>query len=303
MRFLSQPFGASFGAELQSRIAECDLVHLHCPFPNAEMRGDYFAAKPLVVTWCADPANTRWKLLFSLFRPALLRVLERAKKILLIGPNLFEHSPTLQPFREKCFVIPLAYSKREGPQSLARPPLGSRPNLLFVGKLRRYKGVEFLIRAVADAPEVLLRVIGNGEEMENLIRLTNKLGIASRVTFLSNVSNEDLVEEYKRADIFVLPSVDASEAFGIVQAEAMSYGLPVINTILPSSVPFVSLDGVSGITVPPSDHRVIASAISRLCNDAGFYESCSRNALQRAELFNQETMIQSYAKVYTECGA
>ena len=302
LRLFSQPVSLSFEAEMRDLILETDLVHLHSPFPNAEMLYKHIS-KPLVVTWCVDPANTRWKKLFPLFRPSLIRVLEMARKIVLIGPNLLENSPTLQPYQHKCDVIPLAYSHVKGYDS--RPTVRNlnqaRPTILFVGKLRKYKGVEYLIRALQYIPEVLLRVVGNGEELSNLRQLTNKLGIDSRVTFLENVPNEHLPVEYKNANLFVLPSIDASEAFGIVQAEAMSYGLPVINTDLPSSVPFVSLNGVTGITVPPGDPVALAAAIKRLCFNPIFYENCSRNALQRAKLFTEENMIEKYTEVYREC--
>ena len=302
LRLFSQPVSLSFGAEMKHLISETDLVHLHSPFPNAEMLYKYIS-KPLVVTWCTDPANTRWRKLFPLFRPSLISVLEMARKIVLIGPNLLEHSPTLQPYQQKCDVIPLAYSHVKGsePMSTGRKLNRTRPTILFFGKLRRYKGVEYLIRALQYIPEVLLRVVGNGEELSCLRKIASKLGVDSRVTFLVDVPNEHLPVEYKNANIFVLPSIDASEAFGIVQAEAMSYGLPVINTDLPSSVPSVSLNGVTGITVPHSDPVALAAAIKRLCDEPVFYENCSRNALQRAKLFTEENMIEKYAEVYREC--
>jgi len=301
-RLFSQPVSLSFGANMKSLIAEADLVHLHSPFPNAEMLYKYIS-KPLVVTWCADPANTRWKRLFPLFRPSLIRVLEMARRIVLIGPNLLEHSPTLQAYQQKCDVIPLTYSHVKGSETVStvRKFNRARPTVLFVGKLRKYKGVEYLIRALQHIPEVRLRIVGNGEELNHLRKITNQLGVESRVTFLVDVPNRHLLAEYMNANIFVLPSIDTSEAFGIVQAEAMSYGLPVVNTNLPSSVPFVSLNGVTGITVPPSDPVALASAIRRLCDEPLFYENCSRNAIQRAKLFTEENMIKKYAAVYREC--
>jgi rhamnosyl/mannosyltransferase len=302
VKLFSQPVSSSFESEMRHLISEVDLVHLHSPFPNAEILYKYIS-KPLVVTWCADPANTRWAKLFLLFRPSLIRVLEMARKIVLIGPNLLEHSPTLQPYKQKCDVIPLAYSpvRKTEPVSTVRKFNQGRATILFVGKLRKYKGVKFLIRALQYLPDVRLRIVGSGEELSNLKRLTSKLGIDSRVTFLGNIPNEHIPVEYKNADIFVLPSIDGSEAFGIVQAEAMSYGLPVINTDLPSSVPFVSINEVTGITIPPGDPVALASAIRKLCDDPVFYEKCSYNALQRAKLFTEENMIEKYAEVYRKC--
>jgi len=302
-RLFSQPISLSFGHEMKCLISEADIVHLHSPFPNAEIFTNSFTSKPLVVTWCADPVNTRWRIIFPLFRPALIRILEVAKKIILIGSNLLEHSPTLAPYQHKCDVISLAYSNTKENSFIptVKKLHMAKPTILFVGKLRKYKGVEYLIRALHYLPDVLLRVVGNGEEGQKLRNIAGKLGIDSRITFLENVSNENLTSEYKKADLFVLPSVDASEAFGIVQAEAMSYGLPVINTNLPSSVPFVSLDEVTGITVPPRDPIALAAAIKRLCNEPIFYEKCSRNALQRAKFFCEETMIEKYANIYRAC--
>lgn len=298
-KLFSQPVSSSFKKEMRKLIPQTDLVHLHSPFPNAEMLHHYIS-KPLIVTWCADPANTRWRRLFPLFRPALIRILEKAQKIILIGPRSLAHSPTLQHYRHKCAVIPLAYSgvQKSELQAAARKMCGPNPTILFVGRHRKYKGVKYLIRALKHLPAARLRVVGNGEELNNLRRLTSQLGLDSQITFLTDVPNDRLAVEYKNADIFVLPSIDASEAFGIVQAEALAYGLPVINTDLPSNVPFVSLDGVTGTTIPPRDPDALASAIRKLSDDSAFYEKCSQNARERARLFTEEALLERYAEVY-----
>lgn len=300
LKLFSQPIG-SLAVEMKQLIPKADLVHLHLPFPNAELLYKYIS-KPLVVTWCVDPVNTRWKKLFLVLRPSLIRVLETARKIVLIAPNLLENSPTLQPFWYKCEVISLGFSvvQETEPMSMARKIDRASPTILFVGKLRKYKGVKYLIQAIKDMPATLLRVVGEGEELHNLRNLASKMGINSRVTFLGNITCEQLHMEYKDADFLVLPSIDASEAFGIVQVEAMSYGLPVINTDLPSGVPYVSLNGVTGITVPPCNSSALASAIRKLCDDPVFYEKCSYNAIERAKYFLENNMIKEYAKVYKE---
>ncbi|MBN1474635.1 MAG: glycosyltransferase [Syntrophaceae bacterium] len=301
-KLFSQPISLNFGDEMKSLISETDLVHLHSPFPNAEVLYRHIS-KPLIITWCVDPANTRWGKLFPVFRPFLIRVLEMARKIILIAPSLLEHSPTLQPYEHKCEVIPLAYSSVKGTDAVStvRKFDRTRPTVLFVGKLRKYKGIKYLINAIQRIPEAILRIVGDGEELSNLKNLAKKLGITAQVSFLGKISDEQLYVEYKKADLFVLPSIDASEAFGIVQAEAMSYGLPVINTDLPSGVPHVSLNEVTGITIPPRDSIALSFAIKRLCDDPDFYEKCSSNALQRAKLFTEENMVKRYVKLYKKC--
>ena len=94
----------------------------------------------------------------------------------------------------------------------------------------------------------------------------------------------------------MLPSVANSEAFGIVQQEAMVYGKPVINTSLPTGVPHVSLDGVTGITVPPEDVPALAQAIQKLADDKALREQYGRAAAKRVEEEYEEADV--VEKVY-----
>jgi len=112
--------------------------------------------------------------------------------------------------------------------------------------------------------------------------MASEMGVAGRVHFTGKISHEKLVACYHAAQIFVLASIARSEAFGIVQVEAMAAGLPVINTGLDSGVPFVSLHGQTGLTIPPADSEALASAINRLLDDADLRRSFSIAARARA---------------------
>ena len=97
---------------------------------------------------------------------------------------------------------------------------------------------------------------------------------------------------YHAADLFALASVARSEAFGIVQIEAMAAGLPVVNTSLDSGVPFVSLDGQTGLTVPPGDPEALAAALNRLLDDDGLRQSLGQAGVRRArQEFSLDTML------------
>src|SRR6185312_16259323 len=149
--------------------------------------------------------------------------------------------------------------------SLIRRRFGQRL-LIAVGRMVYYKGFEYLVKAMPDVRGHLL-LVGDGPLTTSLMDLATSLGVAERVTFLGNLPNEAVIPYYHAADIFVLPSIARSEAFGIVQIEAMAAGKAVVNTDLDSGVPYVSQHGITGMTVKPKNSAALAEAINLLLDD------------------------------------
>jgi rhamnosyl/mannosyltransferase len=144
-----------------------------------------------------------------------------------------------------------------------------------------------------------LLVAGDGERRDELERQASVLGVDDRVRFLGYVGDDRLLDCYSVADVFVLPSVEPSEAFGIVQLEAMAHGLPVVNTDLPSGVPWVSQDGRTGLTVPPRDPEALATAVRRLLEDESLRERFGENARRRVETeFSEDRLLSQTLDVY-----
>ncbi|MBR1555447.1 MAG: glycosyltransferase, partial [Oscillospiraceae bacterium] len=105
-------------------------------------------------------------------------------------------------------------------------------------------------------------------------------------------SDADLKSAFSDCDIFILPSVENSEAFGIVQQEAMTAGKPVINTSLPTGVPYVSLHEKTGLTVPPHDVQSLADAIQKLADSPELRRKYGENARKRAlELYQCDAIM------------
>jgi rhamnosyl/mannosyltransferase len=151
---------------------------------------------------------------------------------------------------------------------------------------------------MVEAPGRLL-IAGDGPLKEELMALARSLGLQDRVLFCGELSEERLRSLYHAADIFVLASTNRREAFGLVQAEAMAASKPVINTNLDSGVPFVSLDGVTGLTVPHSDTGALARAIGLLMGDATLRSVLGQAARQRAEvMFRSTTMSAGTLRIY-----
>jgi len=170
-----------------------------------------------------------------------------------------------------------------------------------VGRLVYYKGVDVLLRALAKVPEARAAIVGRGEKEAELKSLAAECDVTERVRFLGSVSPERIRSLYKTATLFVLPSVEPSEAFGVVQLEAMVAGTPVICTNLPSGVPYVNVDGVTGRVVAPKDPDALAAALREMIFDdvtlAAYGAAGSRRV---AELFDENKLAGDYLRLYEE---
>ena len=271
-------FSTPISPGMVSRIRHsgADLVHIHWPNPTAVLA--YLASGhrgSLVVTYHSD--TIKQKVLGPLFEPILRVALRKSAAIIAASPNYVASSPVLQAFRDRCHVIPFgidtAQFERRDPEAVrsVRERHGDRL-IVSVGRLVYYKGFDVLIRAMASVRGKLV-IIGDGPLRGELESLAVQLGVSEKVVFAGEISNAAVRAYYHAADLFVLASVARSEALGIVQIEAMAAGLPVVNTNLDTGVPFVSLDGQTGLTVPPGDSQALAAAINRLLDDDALRQS------------------------------
>jgi len=252
-----------------------DVVHLHFPDPLGQLTASLLPhSVARVVSWHSDIVRQRLGL--ALYRPFLAHFLGTVDTIIAATPYHFTSSTQIPPAAQgpRRAVIPYAFEPerwRATPASLRhldelQREKGVRPAVFALGRHVYYKGFEYLIRAMAQIDATLL-LIGDGPLRHSLEKLAQEAGVASRVEFLGEMQPRDIVPYYHAADLFVLPSIARSEAFGIVQLEAMACGKPVVNTSLASGVPFASRDGLTGITVAPESADALAAAINRLLAD------------------------------------
>lgn len=286
------------------RDASPDLLHLHLPNPAAVL--SYFASGyrgPVVATYHSDVIRQR--MLNSLYSPWVHQLLSRCAAILVASPNYIESSQVLEHHRERCKVIPFGIRCEEFSRFAPRAAAAERRRfgkrlILAVGRLVYYKGFQYLIRAMAQV-EGRLVLVGEGPQRRELEELAASLGIAGKVVFAGNLPQDRMPALYHAASVFVLPSVARSEAFGIVQLEAMSAGKPVINTALNTGVPFVSRSGESGLTVPPADADGLAAAINQLLENDGLRIAYGKAARERAHReFHLDLMVNRTLQLYSQ---
>lgn len=300
----SCPVSLSYFSEFRRKVMLSDVVELHLPFPLSDLAlllSGYRGR--VVVAWHSDVI--RQKRLLRLYRPLMRWLLRRADAIMVATEAHISSSPDLCGFREKCVIVPYGidpavYEMRPHLHPFAAHMYdNTAKKILFAGRLVYYKGADVLLEAFANLKtNAELFFAGSGVLEDDLRARAETLGIAERVHFLGRRMTPDLRDFFADCDLFVLPSVANSEAFGIVQLEAMVNGKPVINTALPTGVPLVSIDGETGITVPPNDPAALTAAMERLLTDDALREQYGKAARARVlQHFSLDTVMEQTRRV------
>ena len=284
-----------------------DVAHLHFPYPVGEV-SQYLLGRSrhAIMTYHSD--IVRQKMILRLYRPMMLRVLRSIDRIIVSTPDYLESSPTLQLFQDKCRIVPYGIDRlpflqadRKAAQALRRHH-GGGPLILFVGVLRYYKGLSFLLEAMPQIPAKLL-IVGEGPMKSALYAQAREMGLDKKVVFVGRICDKELPLYYRAADLFVLPASERSEAFGLVQVEAMSAGIPVISTEVGTGTSFVNLDGESGVIVPAKNPDALAQAINALLSNEPLRRRLAGGALARSALFSVERMLNDIDGIYAELDA
>ncbi len=295
-------------AELSRR--DYDVIHMHFPNPMGVMA--YLASKKpknhrIVISWHSD--IVKQKRLLRAYRPVESLLLRHASAVLCASPNYAHSSTTIRAHEGRVAIVPYGIDLHDfepKPEVLRRAAeirarFGQDSRLLLAtGRLVYYKGFEVAVRAMAHI-DAHLAIVGDGPLRSELEGLARRLGVGDKVHFLGRQDDATLHAYYRACDVFVLPSIARSEAFAIVQLEAMACGRPVVNTQLDSGVPFVSRHEESGLTVPPEDPRALAAAINRLLADEAWRRELGARGRARVESeFTKEKMAASTLAIYEQ---
>jgi glycosyltransferase involved in cell wall biosynthesis len=174
-----------------------------------------------------------------------------------------------------------------------------KARVLFVGGNMQRKGLATLIRAAGFLhprnPDIEYWVVGSDPAQPRMERLCEEFGVRAEFKFWGWKSQSDLVQFYRDADIFVMPSI--TEAFGVVFLEAMASGLPVVGTNV-GGIPEIIRHGCNGLLVPMDDHERLAVNIDRLINDADLYSSIREQGIKTARSFSVNRMMKCTYRIY-----
>ena len=283
-RILSNPVAPGLSSALFRGSRQ--VVHFHLPLPSAVLAwlaGPRSRRTPWVATYHSDIVRQAFAM--PLYAPFLRRFLRGASSVLATSDNYRATSRYLSPLKN-VQVIPIGVDT-----GLFRPSGGPRGNYyLFVGRFRRYKGIMVLLDAwklMEDPPPL---VLAGGGALEKQVRRTVALN-SLPVKVLTDVSDEGLRKLYSEARALILPSTQRSEAYGMVQLEAMACGTPVLSSDIPTGVTWVNSHGVTGLHFAAGDPGALMEAVRIMEERTSFREGAGRAARERAETLFESTRL------------
>lgn len=282
------------------RSGRWDVVHTH-------MFSSAVVVAPLARLFGARVFGTAHRIYYGRVQPRLERLLALLNERIVVDSNsVLEilRARTKVP-REKYAVIYNCVDTEQfqgSPDAAsARVELGLRPEDLVVTEiahLRKHKGQMHLVRAASriyrDAPDLVVLLVGGGPDEAVLRSEVASLGFSGRVRFLGPRS--DLGTILAATDVLALPS--EYEGFGIVQAEAMHFSIPVVATSYGGSTEVV-VDGETGFLVPFGDVNALEDKLGRLVHDGELRGQLGRAGRIRSEqLFGMSKLGEAYAALY-----
>ena len=306
VKTLFTPIKIGLGAilpQLLWRLWSFDIVHFHYPLFGSsvfvailkKLRG---SKMKLVLTYHMDVNLTGWRKVYEvLCRTFFLDfILSSADKIIVSSEDYVENSriqdfyfKNIDKFAEIPFGVPKLFKPEQKDHELLKLHGLSADDkiVLFVGGLgasHYFKGVNFLIKAFSHIEDEQIKclIVGGGNLKADFEKLSKRLGLEKQVKFSGYVEPSLMVKYFNLGDVFILPSINSSEAFGIVLIEAMACGKPLIASNLKGVRSVVDV-GINGILVEPKNSRDIANKINYLFQNPDKITSFGKSGLESVE--------------------
>ncbi len=275
-----------------------DLIHMHSAVQLSAWFVDRLIGK---LSPCPALLVTQHGVLEAIDRQSVVRsLLLRADMLTAVSEAALQSSLEFSG-RQSGTVI---YNGVRPLRTAPRPPRAESPfSLLCVGRIQAEKGFDLAVRALADVRtrgiDATLTIVGQGHEKQQLIELAAALGVADHVTFPGVLSQQDTWHAMACSDLLLVPS-RTREGFGLVVVEAALSGLPCIAARL-GGLPETVEDGVTGLLVPPDDHRALADAIVELSGQPARLKTLGNQARRRSlDKFDMDRCAAQYVQIYRQ---
>ena len=296
-------FSLSALRAFKEHVEWADIIHYYFPWPFADiLHFTTLPKKPIIITYISD--IVRQKSLLKLYKPVMRKFLQAADRIVVTSPNHLRSSPVLVDYQDKTTVIPIGLNQSSYPDldNQLKQALKAQYGegfFLFIGVFRYYKGLRYLIEAAAKQSfKVVIAGSGKPAEIAELKQQAAALQ-ASNIFFAGGITNPEKVAMIELSKAIVLPSIHASEAFGVTLLEGAMHGKPLISTELGTGTTYVNKHNETGLVVQPRNSQQLQEAMKILHTDQALAKKLGEGALLRYQtLFTGTKMAEAYANEY-----
>jgi len=300
-RFSSCPMSFRFYRDFKAIAEPYDILNYHFPWPFADFAHMLARInKPFVITYHAD--IVRRSILQSMYSPFLRSFFQRASAIVTTSHNLKKTSTTLKSYRSKTQVVPIGMNEKlyqsvdTNTIDAWRSRIGDK-FFLFIGVLRYYKGVEYLLEAVRQT-DLPLVIVGSGPKEREFRRFATRYHMRN-VIFTGSISDKDKAALLFLCYAVISPAHLRSEAFCVALLEGLTFHKPLISTEIGTGTSFVNTHGVTGLVVPSRNPSALRSAMQVLVEDKELYNKFQKNTRKHYQKhFTLTSMIKKYIDVY-----
>jgi glycosyltransferase involved in cell wall biosynthesis len=282
--FAAAPLALAAGWRTARRIARrhnATIMHGHWVIPGGITAAAAASGRPVVISLHGSDVYVAERLLPA--RIAAKAAFRRASFVTACSPDLATRAIALGADPERISVIPYGVDPvrfRPDPDAKARlraqlgVPAGA-PLVAAAGRLVRKKGFEYLLDAIAECPDAIAAIAGDGTLRDELRARATTKGIAERVRFLGNRSHDEVATLFAAADVIVAPSVrdEAGNVDGLpnVVMEALASGTPLITTRA-GGIGTVVDHETTALIVPEKDAAALARELRRALSDRALRE-------------------------------
>ena len=296
----SNGFSLKLFKKFRALSKAADIIHYQYPWPTGDLLSLIAPKKPSLVSYQSDIVKQKW--LKKLYWPVEQHFLSYVDKIIASSPQYAESSENLTKHQHKVETIPLAIDETVYPaldqivKQKWQHKVGSN-FFLFVGVLRYYKGLQYLLQA-SKLTKLPVVIAGDGPERSALQDYITAHNLTN-VTLVGFIEEEDKVALHHLSQAFVFPSHLRSEAFGISLLEAQLYSKPVISADIGTGSSYVNINNETGITIEGANPQALADAMVKINNDPELREKLGQQAhLRYKNNFTSEIYGNNYIALY-----
>jgi len=298
-------FSLQLFKDFKQQTEWADIVQYHAPWPFADLMHIVCRIKTAaIITYHSDVI--RQKILMRFYGPLMHLFLHRAEVIVATSDNYLNSSKTLKKYKEKTRVIPLgiadfksnAGDEHKESTTQLRDKWGES-FFLFIGVLRYYKGLKYLLQAIQGA-DYLVLIAGTGPEFEKL-KIQEKQLKLNNIHFLGFISEKEKHALLSLAKAVIFPSCERSEAYGMTLVEAAMHSRAMVSTELKTGTSFINKNEETGFVVAPKNAEQLKIAMDKLHSNEKLAKKMGLAAyLRYQKLLTSQLMAKAYVSLYVE---